>query len=137
MLGHGEVEHPTRVGAHLVVAGVERVLQGEAAASVAVGRGGDVDRLPLHNKTVGGDELNIKDAAQVGGTEVVGARHVGLVPQRVANEIALVVEVQVHLLLDGSPQQLLAKLVQLTLTEEVAATPKKKDEENDVFHIVH
>ena len=111
MLGHGEVEHPPGVGAHLVVAGVERVLQGEAAASVAVGSGGDVDRLPLHNKAVGGDELNIKDAAQVGGTEVVGARHVGLVPQRVANEIALVVEVQVHLLLDGSPQQLLAKLV--------------------------
>ena len=35
----------------------------------------------------------------------------------------------------ASRKQLLAKLVQLGLTEEVAATPKKKDEENDVFHI--
>ena len=51
MLRDAEVEHPAGVGAKLVEAGVEGVLQCEVPAAVALLR--DDELLPLHDEPVG------------------------------------------------------------------------------------
>ena len=80
----------------------------------AVAAGTDNDVLTLDEQPVGRQQLDVENAAHVGGAMIVGAHHVGFVPQCVANEIALVVGVHVDLFLhltDGGTQQGIAHRV--------------------------
>ena len=113
VLAHVEVEHPARIGPQLVVAAVERVAQGELSAGVA--RGTDDNPLALHQQPVGREQLYIEQTAHVRGPQVVGTHHVGLVPQGVAHEVALIVGVYIYLLLHlgrTAPLQGLAERVE-------------------------
>ena len=92
-----EVEHPTRVGTKLVVARVERVLKYELPAGKAMTA--DDDALTLDDKSIGREQLHVEQTAHVGGLEVVGTQHVGFIPERVANEVARIVGMDIDLLL--------------------------------------
>ena len=95
LVAGGEVEHPGRVGAHLVETGVQRVLQFERAVGLAVL---DDQLLRLHGVADGVEQLDVEDAAQVGVVQVVVAHDVGLVPDALAFVVGGVVEVQVDAL---------------------------------------
>ena len=55
--------------------------------------------LAFHEVAVRREQLHVEDAAQVGGLAVVAACDIAFVPDGVAQEIAGVVDVQVHFLL--------------------------------------
>ena len=97
LMRHVEIELPTRVGPHLIEAGIERVGQCELSARGTIGTHGDV--LTLHNIAVRGQQLNIEVLGIVGGLQIVGPHDVGLVPQRVAEKIAVIVRVDIDFLL--------------------------------------
>ena len=94
---HVEIQHPARVGPQLVVARIERIFQHELAAGVS--SSAHDDALPLHHKAVGREQFHIEHLAHIGRLEIVGAEHVGLVPERIAHEIAGVVGVDIHFFL--------------------------------------
>ena len=55
--------------------------------------------LAVDHHAIGGQQFHIEHLAHVGGVQVVGANHVGFVPDGVANEVTSVVGVDVNLLL--------------------------------------
>ena len=57
------------------------------------------DALSLHHESVGREQLHVEHSAHVGGLQVVGPQHIGLIPQRVADEVARVVGMHIHFLL--------------------------------------
>ena len=107
-----EVQHPAGVGAQLIVAAVERVGEGKLPTGEAGGT--DDDGLSLDEQSVRREQLDIEQAAHVSGLQVVSTHDVGLVPQRVADKIALVVGVDIDFLLyllRGRSQQCLTDVV--------------------------
>ena len=92
-----EVQHPPRVGPQLIVARIERVLQHELPACMAVAAHDDA--LSLHYQSVGREQLHVEQSAHVGGLQVVSSQHVGLIPQCVTDEVARVVSMHIHFLL--------------------------------------
>ena len=97
LMGNVEVEHPPCVRPQLIVARIERVGQGKLSAAVAVGTDDNV--LALHKQAVGREQFHIDHAADVGISEIVGPRHICLIPYRVAHEIACIVDMHIHLFL--------------------------------------
>ena len=128
MFRHTEIEHPTGVGAELIIAGIERILQSKVSVAVAVGRDDDV--LTLHDKTIWREQFDIKDMAHVGVAEIVGPHHVGLVPDGIALVIAIVVEVEVDFLLNGSVFKQRADAVEAGLGER-----RKKEERGERYEV--
>ena len=59
----------------------------------------DDDALTLDDKSIGREQLHVEQTAHVGGLEVVGTQHVGFIPERVANEVARIVGMDIDLLL--------------------------------------
>ena len=109
MVAHVEVQHPAGVGPQLVVAAVEGVGQDELSAAEVALRTDD-DGLPLYEHAVGREQLDVEQAAHVGGLQVVGPDDVCLVPQRVTHKVALVVGVHINLLLHLRNGRLLQSL---------------------------
>ena len=94
---HVEIQHPARVGPQFVVARIERVLQHELAAGVALSA--DDDSLPLDHESVGREQFHVEQSAHISRSQVVGPQNIGFIPQRVAHEIARVVRVDIHFFL--------------------------------------
>jgi hypothetical protein len=89
--------HPAGVGAHLVVAAEEVWTEADAAAGLAVKV--DDKLLTVLNVALGIEKVDIEHTALTD-SETVGTHNVGLVPDRIADEVETVVEMKVDLLLD-------------------------------------
>ena len=105
-----EIQHPCRVGTHLVEAGVQRVFQQERAAGLTVSHhqlqrlNGKADRV---------HEFYIEDAAQVRCLQRSAVHHVCFEPNVLAFIIRGVVEMQIHALLRILPGKALEVLLSL------------------------
>ena len=89
--------HPAGVGADLVVAAEEVWTEADAAAGLAVKI--DDKLLTVLNVALGIEKVDIEHTARTD-SETVGTHNVGLVPDRIADEVETVVEMKVDLLLD-------------------------------------
>ena len=92
-----EIEHPTGVSAYLVVTTVQAVFEGKLSTGVVFVAYHHA--LAVDHHAIGGQQFHIEHLTHVGGVQVVGANHVGFVPDGVANEVTSVVGVDVNLLL--------------------------------------
>ena len=134
MLRHLEVQHPAGVGTHLVIARIDRVLQGKVAIAIAIGRDDYV--LSLYYHAVGRYQLDIEYAAHIGKGQVVGAHHISLIPDGVAFKIALVVQMQIDLLLHGGLLQHVLHGLESCLTLGGEAAKQQREKIQYPFHFI-
>ena len=97
-LAHIEIQHPSRIGTQLVKARIERVRQRKLTTRIAALPHNDT--LAFNNQSVRRQQLHIGHAAHISLVQIVGTQHVSFIPQRVANEIALVVRMHIYLFLN-------------------------------------
>ena len=90
------VGHGPRVGPHLIETRRYGTVEGEVAVGAPVFDG---ERLVLPYGAVGGEQVHIEHPAQRRGQQRRRPEHVGLEPDFVAGEIAVVVEMEVHFFL--------------------------------------
>ena len=91
----GEIEHPCRIGSHLVEAGVQRVCQVERTMRLTVQND---YFLCLHRIADGVQQFDVEDAAHIGVMQVVVTHHIGFVPDILTFIIGRIIEMNVNTL---------------------------------------
>ena len=97
MMPHIEIQVPPSIGPQLIIAGIERVAQCKLPTSISLGM--NDYRLTFHQQTVRRKQLNVEQAAQISGLEIISANHIGLKPQGIAYKIAVIVGMQIYFFL--------------------------------------
>ena len=103
MFADAEVQHPAGVGTKFIEARIDRVFEHEVPVAIALF--GCDDALSLHHHTIGRHQFHIENMTHVRIGKVIGAHHVSLIPDGITFEVALVVQMQIHLLLYGRIHQ--------------------------------
>ena len=94
------IELPARIGSQFIIAGIGRIGKAERAVAHAVSQ---AQRLPFHQIAILVEEFGIKHTADVRGRHLAVSEHIRLVPDGVAQEVAVVVHVYRHYLLRRVP----------------------------------
>ena len=118
--GHAEVHHPSGVGPELIIARAERVGQREVSM-VGIGPP-DVLPMPLDDMPLRIHQLHIEDVALRCRSQACCLHQICLIPNRVAQEVAVVVQVQIGLLLHRSGGQAFLNVCSLCIDVALPAT---------------
>ena len=118
--GHAEVHHPSGVGPELIIARAERVGQREVSM-VGIGPP-DVLPMPLYDMSFRIHQFHIENAAIRRRSQVARLHQVCLIPDGVAQEVAVVVQVQIGLLLHRSGGQAFLNVCSLCIDVALPAT---------------
>ena len=75
---HIEIEHPTGIGSHLIIARVQRVGQYELSTGITFRI--DDNLLTFHQQTVRRQQFNVENTAHVGGFQVISPHDISFIP---------------------------------------------------------